>query len=301
MINDLAEFDAIIFTCVYSKEQIEKARLLFKSLKEFGGDLKFSPIWVFEADLQHAPCDALSDLGARIIPLDTPDPIRIYEYGAKVAACARAEELAADKTRSLIWISPENLVIQPPELLTLSRNYLAAFRPVHFKNVGLGVDEPLDEFWRGIYQKIGIEDISISVESFIEATRIRAYYNSASFVIDPGQRLLERWLQNFQALVVDDVFQKSACQDEKHQVFLYQAVLSTLAAIVLGSEKILLLPPDYIYPYNLHNSVPPERKAPVMNELVSVYYGDRQLNPGAVEDILILEPLRKWLLDNLDR
>jgi hypothetical protein len=56
-----------------------------------------------------------------------------------------------------------------------------------------------------------------------------------------------------------------------------------------------MLPPDYNYPYNLHQSVPPDRRAAALNDLVCIAYENRLLDPNQVDDIAIHEPLRSWL------
>jgi hypothetical protein len=106
---------------------------------------------------------------------------------------------------------------------------------------------------------------------------------------------MRRWAAVFQTLVVDGAFQAAACHDVPHRVFLHQAVLSALLATEVDPARLRPLPPAYNYPYNLHASVPEERRAQALNELVCVAYEDRSLDPGAVEDIAIEEPLRSWL------
>ena len=111
----------------------------------------------------------------------------------------------------------------------------------------------------------------------------------------PGDGLLRRWLEHFETLVLDEGFQHRACQDEWHQVFLHQAILSTLIVTALVPERIRTLPPTYGYPYNLHPSVPPDRRASALSDLVCVIYEERPVNPSFVDDIAIREPLRSWL------
>lgn len=96
-------------------------------------------------------------------------------------------------------------------------------------------------------------------------------------------------------LVDDEDFQANSCHDEKHKIFLHQAVLSTLIASELDKDRICILSPDYIYPYNLHEFVPSHRKAKSLNELVSIYYESRGLNPKELMDIDVHDPLKTWL------
>ena len=291
-----AAIDQTVFlTWVYSIEQKRNARLLIDSIRSFGGTLRRCPIWLFEANPQKAPCSDLADTGVRVLPLTVPDTVRHYLFASKVYACAQAEELAGPEIRSLIWLSPDCLIVKPPLLFDLGRSFDAAVRPVHIRNVGLSPVEPLDRFWKGIYTVAGVRDVQVTVESFVDTQRLRAYFNSAAFSARPSTGLFRRWFECFEALVSDQEFQSGSCQDERHQIFLHQAIWSTLTVTMLDPKRIRTLPPDYGYPYNLHQSVPSDRRAQALDDLVCVIYEDRSTDPDAMDDIDIHEPLRAWL------
>jgi hypothetical protein len=265
---------AVFLTLVRTASERAKAQLLIDSIRSFGGELGRCPVWVFEKDPARAASKDLEGAGVEILPLDMPGTSRGYYFADKVLACARAEALAQAKARSLIWIASDCLNI---------------------RNVGLTPSEPLDEFWRGTYEAVGVRDVRSTVETFVDGQHIRAYYNSHVFAVNPAAGLLRRWYDCFEGLVCDEAFQARACQGEGHQVFLHQAVLSALLATSLEPGRLRLLPPTYSYPYNLHRSVPPERRARTLNELVCIAYEDRSLHPDQVSDIDIDEPLRSWL------
>jgi hypothetical protein len=109
--------------------------------------------------------------------------------------------------------------------------------------------------------------------------------------------LFGEWYAQFEALVCDEAFQRGACQDERHQIFLHQAVLSALIASRLEPAQMRILPSEYNYPHNLHQSVLPTRQAKALNDLVCFTYEDRSLLPDEIEDIQIHEPLRSWLAE----
>lgn len=288
--------EKMIFTRLVSTAgQRAGAKLLIESIRSFGGPLRDCPIWLFEADPQAASCGALAADRVSVHPLPLPDTVKYYWFGAKVYACARAEELAGSGVRSLIWLSSDCLIVKPPVLLDLDPACDAAVRPVHIRNVGLGVDEPLDDFWRGVYQSVGVSEVQTTVESFVDAQRIRAYLNSHMLALNPARGIFRRWFNVFEALVCDQDFQKAACQETRHRIFLHQAVLSALVVTMLAAERIRILPPDYSYPYNLHGSVPPGRRAGALNDLVCITYEDRPLDPDLVDDIEIDEALSSWL------
>ena len=287
-------------TLVSTIEQRSCARLLIGSIRSFGGALRHCPIWLFEADPQKVPCDGLEGMGVRVLPLTLPDTVSGYWFAGKVYACARAEELTGSEVRSLIWLSPDCLIIKPPLSFDLAPSFDAAVRPVHIKNVGLLATRPVDDFWKKIYETVGVDDVQTTVESFVDAQHIRAYFNSHALAVNPSKGLFGRWFECFESLACDQAFQSGACQDERHQVFLHQAVLSALIATLLDLERIRILPPDYSYPYNLHQSVPVDRRAVALNDLVCIAYEDRSLDPNEVDDIDIRDPLRSWLLARMD-
>jgi hypothetical protein len=287
--------DTAFLMLISTVDQRSSARLLIDSIRSFGGPFRHAPVWVFEADPQGAPCNDLEETGVRVLPLTVPDAVRHYWFAGKVYACARAEELAVPTVRSLIWFSYDCLIIQPPLLFDLTSSFDAAVRPVHHRNVGLPAAGSVDDFWKGVYGAVGVQDVEVTVESFVDAQLLRAYFNSHAFAMNPAKRLLRRWFECFESLVRDRDFQAGPCQDVQHQVFLHQAVLSTLIATSLDPQRVRILPPEYSYPYNMHQSVPAERRAQALNDLVLIAYEDRTLDPGVVDDILIHEPLRSWL------
>ncbi len=291
----MTDGQTVIFTLVSTDGQREGARLLIDSLRAFGGLLGDCPIWLFEGNPEKVPCWELVGEGVTVRPLSLPEGLGKVWFGGKVAACAQAEALVGAEVRSLIWLAADCLVIQAPLLLDLAPGYDVAVRPVHHRNVGLGIGEPLDSFWRGVYGALGLEDLVATAETFVEGESIRAYYNSHLLAVNPALGLLGRWLTLYESLIADSAFQIQACAETAHKIFLHQAVLSALIATAVEPERLCLLPPTYSYPYNLHRSVPVDRRARTLNELVCIAYEERPLDPTLVEDIEIHEPLRSWL------
>ncbi|MBN2386066.1 MAG: hypothetical protein JXB85_03540 [Anaerolineales bacterium] len=288
--------DQIVFTtALRSSYGASCARLLIDSLRSFGGEIGRAPFWVFAAG-SWSEAAVLAGEGVRVFPLEIPDPIENYIFSEKVVACARAEEMAAGQIRSLIWIDPNCLVVNPPVLYALGEKYDAALRPVHIRNVGLPAGGPLDAYWKGIYAALGVDDVAMTVRTFVDGQTLRAYFNSHAFAINPDLGLLQHWSELFAALVLDRDYQQAACQDQRHQVFLFQALLSGLLATALDPERMRNLPPTYNYPYNLQGAVRSEARARALNDLVSFSYEERSLNPDEITDIEVQQPLRTWLM-----
>lgn len=288
----------VFLTLVQSPGETACARLLIDSLRSFGGALSHCPIWVFETEGRRAHADHLAGDDVEVFPLHAPDTLKQVFFASKVLACAQAEEMAASDVRSLIWIDPACLVIQPPVLFDLGQEYDAAVRPVHIRNVGLPAKAPLDRFWRKILDNAGVQDLEGSVETFVGGERIRPYFNSHAFAVRPSKGLLRLWLERFEALASEAGFREELRQDQLHHIFLHQAVWSVLLVTHLDPARIRWLPPEYNYPYNLHDSVPEDRRAKALNDPVSITYEERSLNPDEMDDIEIHDPLRSWLLDH---
>lgn len=286
--------DTLIFlTLIRTAKDVHFVRLLSASIRSFGGTLSQCPIWVFAADPVADGRFPLNNV--QIFPLNVPENVSHYFFADKLFACAQAEAMAAPDVQSLVWMDPECLVVQPPNLFDLATVYDAAVRPVHIKNVGLLSGEPLDAFWQKVYTAVGLQDVPLMVETFVGQEPIRAYFNSHAFAINPACGLLRRWCDCFTRLVMDEGFQTAVCQDIRHQIFLHQAILAALLLAELDEQRILILPPTYNYPYNLHHTVPTTRRAQTLNELVCLTYEERTLQPGVVTDIKINEPLFTWL------
>lgn len=282
-----------IFLTTASANSEPAVRLMIDSLRAFGGELAETPCWVFASKPDLVP--AFIDKHTDILPLMVSDSLTGFPFGIKVTACARAEALAPAGMNSLVWIDPSCIVIQPPILFELGVDCDAAFRPVHIRNVGLSPGEPLDEFWKGIVAAVGVDDIQTTVTSFVDGQLLRSYFNSHAFAINPALGLMQRWEELFRQLVGDRSFQSSACTDEPHQVFLFQALLSTLFATSVDPARLRILPPDYNYPYNLQDRIPSDRRLAVLNETVCFTYEDRPIHPAEVTGIEVHEPLRAWL------
>ncbi len=230
-----------------------------------------------------------------IQPLELSKKIGEYLFADKVAAMAEAEKLARNDYKTITWIDPMCLILKPPILYRLDEKVDAALRPVHIQNIGLRLVDPLDEYWSNIYKACGVTDVNMAVDSFVDRQRLRAYFNTHIFSIDPARGLMGLWLEVFSRLVTDIEFQARCCQDLRHRIFLFQAILSTLLVKGLGHERIRILPILYNYPYNLQESIPLESRIKSLNDLVSLTYEDKTLDPDKVTDIEIPEPYYEFL------
>lgn len=171
---------------VRSVEGERHTRLLIESPRTFGGRLRDCPVLVFLPNPASVSHTYPGIENVHFVPLMIEDQFRHYFFGDKVYACAVAEGMVGKKVRSLVWLSPQCLIVNPPVLFDLSTSFDAAMRPVHIKNVGSSVKEPLDDFWKEIYRTVGIDKVSFAVESFVDSQKLRPYFNTHAFAINPS-------------------------------------------------------------------------------------------------------------------
>jgi hypothetical protein len=277
-------------------ESASQARLLLSSLRSFGGALADCPFWVFRGGDRQLP-EALAGFGGlSLFGLEPEEDLAGFPFAAKVSACALAEKLAAAQgVRTLVWMNTTCMVISPPELLRLEPPHGAALRPVHVRNVGSPSGSPPDAYWKSIYAATGESPADRWVDSFVDGRRLRPYYNTSVFSVNPALGLCAQWLEAFRILSTDREFLSGPCADEVHRIFLHQAILSALLSRILNARDLAALPPTYSYPLHLHAELPPGRRARRLDDLVVPVYEDYYGIREALGEIEAGKELRAWL------
>ncbi|MFC1898519.1 hypothetical protein ACFLYJ_02995 [Candidatus Cloacimonadota bacterium] len=290
--------DICFFTLLSWKGDKPRIDLLIESLRTFGGELKDCPVWIFT--LINTNNDFSRYENVQLIPLEISKKFHKIFFSPKVFACAAAEELAVQKNvKSLVWLGSSGFFVNPPEQFDLGTDFDAAFRPVHHRNVGISINEKLDDFWQEIYDFIGLKDSDLSVETFVESEKIKPYFNSHLFSLNPQKGILQKWLKLFCQIHAKKISQKPALADDLHQIFLHQALLSTLLAKHLDWDRIRILTADYSYPLHMHHQVPPEKQSQTLNELVCPVYEEIFNYPETLNDLKAEEPLKSWLKERM--
>jgi len=281
-------------TIISSQVEAQQVKLLIESLRRFGGRLGEYPVWLFCMDMKYSEGFSESDT-LKLFHLEMDLPFRNYPFAEKVFACALAEEMAVlSGVKTLIWLNPDCLILNPLDLFVLGDQYDAAFRPVHIRNVGSLANEPLDGYWRRVYEVVRVNQVPYTIESFVDGQTIRPYFNTHCFAINPAKGILQAWQAYFLTLLLDKAFQDIYCQDELHQIFLHQVVLSAVLTKSIDQERIMMLPPEYSYPLHLQDKLPTDKLVKSLNQLVCMVYEDTTLLDG----IDIQEPIFSWLKGN---
>lgn len=281
---------AVFVTLVNSAEFVPRVRRAIASLREFGGALSASRVLAFApASVGGTRIEQME--GVEVVGLEPEPELARYPFGAKVSACAQAEVRMPLGTKSLVWLGAGCLIFNPPELFTLGPNCDAAFRPVHVTNIGSPRSGPMDDYWVAVYAAVGAEGTDVSVESLLDAQRLRPYYNTHCFAVNPDLGLMAAWRDSFRSLVADQEFQSGSCRDELHRTFLHQAVLSALVTRLVVPGRVRILPHGYSYPLHFHAKLADAWRVRRMNDIVCAAYEDEPDLAAVPAE----EPLSSWL------
>ncbi len=284
------------FTLVRSSADANSAKILIESLREFGGRLSNSRFWVFLSNRLTSPPELQELPDVDFFPVEIETEHSKYILGDKVYVCAQAEKMAAVRQiDTIVWMSAYSMICKPPDLFDLGSNLDAALRAVHIKNIGSPIAEPVDPFWQAVYSKIDLHGSALSVISLVDGLSIRPYFNTHLFSLRTDVRLLESWSKLFYDLITDSDFQDRYCQDIEHQIFLHQAVFSTLTLKVIDWSRVRQLPTSYSYPLHLHHRVPVPQRARSLNDQVCPVYEGQFEYPESLNGLEVNEPLETWL------
>ncbi len=294
---------SIFATTINSTTQIGIALMLAESIGRFGGQLKDSPFWIFYPDSLNVPASYLGNV--KFIPFSLDEPFISYlyshkVYSHKVYSAAAAEKMAKADNDLVIWLDYSALCLRPLELMALDPGHDISLRTVHIQNIGCSSDEPYDDFWQEVFNRVGVKEFpKWTMETYVDMKKIRPYLNCQAYSIKPSLGILEKWWDNFADLVDDNDFQKRLCPDEQHRIFLHQAVFTAGVIKDIRREKILFLPPEYWYPFHMHDELRAAGRSLTAREAVSVLTHGQK--PDLEHDFYngLADSATAWLTDKL--
>jgi glyoxylase-like metal-dependent hydrolase (beta-lactamase superfamily II) len=301
--TDPGQPSVAIATCVTDTAQVRNVALLLDSLRRFGGPIATAPVVVGFDESVRVPTRALERPGVRLVPLEAPPEARDYPYAYKAYAASRAEEIVAGSADTLIWLDAEILVLAPPTPLVLDAGHAVAMRPVYLRNaIGLAPDQPTDAFWAAILADNRLEAARLPVvETEVDTQKVRGYFNCGAIAVRPSLGLFREWARQMSARLADADYQRRACADGLHRVFLHQAVLSAIIVARTSPAQWRWLPRECGYPLHLHARLPAELRAARLADLSVVLHENEIDQPGALDGIEVNQELRAFLDEQLRR
>lgn len=283
----------VVFSTFVSEESDKFCTsVLIDSLRANGGILHQSPFWIFSNNYE---TQLASDKNVDFFQLPESNLENHYFFSEKVRSWALAESYAKEDFDTLIWVDPACIVFNPPISFLLEDETLAAFRPVHIRNVGQLFGLEMDQFWTLIYAKCNTPKPSFSVKSFVDGQEIYPYFNTHCFSIMPRKGMLEKTLENLNVLDNDQEFISTCCSDNLHKVFLFQAVLVATVLNEISETQIRLLPPDYSYPLHLANKIADEDKIQDLEKLTVMVYEEKKIAEEVLSRLDMPLSKRQWL------
>jgi hypothetical protein len=295
----------VFCTMVYPVEFSEiNVLLLAESLREFGGDLGRSPLWVFIPEygksLSPETHERLCELNVNLIHFDIElDTLRFF-FAGEVTAVALAEESAREEVDLLAWLDNNTLVLNEPVDFYLPPEVVLGYRPVHHLLLGSRYGEPPDAFWTAIYKACQVpEERIFPMKPHVEDLQMRPYFNAGILVTRPEQGLFQAWRDTLFQHNQEPEFMAFYDQDERYQIFMHQAILSGVILRELAPEQTLELPATYNYPLHLFNEDQTGDRPASLEDLVTFRHEGFHRDPDWPKKIPAGEELKSWLIDKV--
>lgn len=294
----------LVFACLLdSGESANEALRLAQSIRTFGGQFCFNPIWMFsqsrEEDLPETTRHELFSLGVRLLTFEIDLQAEDFPFASFVTAAAMAETLALGETRFLAMMASDTLVLQPPAAFLLPPGKSFGGCPVHLKLLGSAYSDPPDEFWALVYRHCGLNPEQIfPLSTVVDEQLVRAYFNAGLLVIRPERGILRSWQTRFNSLFKLPEFEAFYQQHELYKIFMHQAILAGNLLSLLRSQEFLHFPSEINYPLHLHTRIAAPRRPASISQLTTCRYEDFHevfINSNLAQGIYIEPSLLDWL------
>lgn len=235
----------IIFaTYAEDANEIGNIVTMAQSIRAFGGRYRNAPIWVYVPQAVHEKvkqaAGGLAELNVEIRSSTSPDDAAWFYYSGKVFAAGKAEADAAERGHILAWLDEDTIMLQEPQEFILPAGKSLGYRPVMHRNVGLFYNEPADDFWRRVYQKLSVPDSAMfPMVTPADGDTIRPYFNAGCMVVRPERGLLRKWGDCFSMLYPDSVLTAMCREDTRKRIFIHQVALVGAILTQLKRDEML--------------------------------------------------------------
>jgi hypothetical protein len=276
---------SILFVaCVEAGALEQKARLLVRSIRRFGGRWREAPIHTFAPRKGRAISDATRAIFDAHGVVHHDELLNAdfdgYGVGNKIFASARAEELAGEDV--IVFVDTDTVILSEPAALAMQDDVDAAVRPVEFhrwneppdgdprwqtrhrRPSSTGDGDPADEYWLRMYALCGVEARPF-VETSCDRLRIRAYVNSGLIAARRTAGLFAQWRRDFLTLAAANHLPRGG---DMH----YLDQLSLAATLSRNWDRVQLLDGRYNYPLVGRALLSEPLRSARLDELVHVHY-----------------------------
>ncbi len=270
--------------CVESGALEQKARLLIRSIRRFGGRWADAPIETFAPRAGRAVSDTtrsfLEAHGVRHRDEILNRAFDHYGVGNKIFAAARAEETASEDF--VVFLDTDTVILSEPAALALAAGIDAAVRPVEFHRWGeppegderwrtrhrrassAGEGDAGDEEWQRMYELCGVTTRPF-VETSCDRVRIRAYANSGLVAARRTAGVFAQWRSDFLTLA-------TAGHRPRGGDMHYLDQLSLAVTLARIWDRVQLLDGRYNYPLIGRPLLAEPLRSARLDQLVHVHY-----------------------------
>ncbi len=290
---------------VYPQRNSEiDAILLAESVRKFAGSLSDNSLIFYtpkdETTFSKGFIEKISNLNAELFTFSLSNEYYNFPFMSNAFAATCAEEDSINEVENIAWLSPNTIVLREPEELILKDEIILGYRPVHHKLIGSKFEEPLDPFWKAIYEVCDVEkDHIFPMETHIEGVKIRPYFNAGILSFRPNRRLMKGWRDKLIKVYKKPSLQEFYNKDEKYKIFLHQAILTGVILSKINSKKIYELPVSYNYPFHLHNVDITSKRPNSMNEMITIRHEGFYNNSNWFEKFPAHNSLKVWIHEKI--
>ena len=281
--------------------------ILAESIRKFGGNFGNSPIWAFtpikEEDFPKEVKDQFHSLKVQLIHFEVEQDVDArFPFIANVNAAAIAESMTINKSKFLIWYGTNSIILKDPTDYLLNEDKNLGYRPVHHTLIGSIYDEPIDSFWKIIYEKCNVtEDKIFPMKTHVDYNILRPYFNSGFLIVRPEKGLLQNYWRKYKELYNDPIFDDFYKKDKLYVTFIHQAVLSGVILSKMNHSEIYELPYNYNYPLHLHDETPLEYQPNSNDELITARFYLNKLVKEGVDKLPIKDKHKEFLLEKIKK
>lgn len=249
--------ESLVFAYLFNQAEQGHNLIFPYSLRKYGGNLAGNRVMCLVPEnwnIDQTIRSQLGELDVELVPITVDEQLLEFPLALFPIAAAWAEQ-RVERGSILAWQTVDTVILQEPHDFRLPESVICGYRPVHHTVVGQLYDQPLDRFWRAIYDLVAIPKRRIfPMTTHIDGNSLRPYFNAGCVVVRTEYGLLQSWSDLFRAHYQDERFKYFYSKNPLYAIFMHQAILSVALLAKVEVDQFHELPKEYNYPLHLHES-----------------------------------------------